>query len=277
VPPADLAALIRATATDVLSGHGLDPGVLPERVDLRFPPDPEHGDYATSLALRSAGDLGVPPLRLAGWLAEALTGRAGVATAVAAAPGFVNLRLTAEARGATVAAVLEQGPRYGRTERRKETGAAPELDAARYAQARGRHGPPPDLAARTDDNPLYLVQHAHAQLCAAARHAADLGVRRGTGYRLLEHPAEGALIRALAEFPDVVRTAADLREPHRVTSYLESLATTCHRFYDRCRMLPMGDEMTTERHRARVALGEAARQVLANGLSLLGVSAPERM
>ncbi len=72
-------------------------------------------------------------------------------------------------------------------------------------------------------------------------------------------------------------SAAELREPHRVARYLETLASAYHKFYDACRVLPMGDEEITELHRARLALCAAARQVLANGLGLLGVSAPERM
>ena len=96
-------------------------------------------------------------------------------------------------------------------------------------------------------------------------------------YGLLEHPREGDLIRTLGEFPAVVASAAELREPHRVARYLEALASAYHKFYDACRVLPMGDEETTELHRARLALCDAARQVLANGLGMLGVSAPERM
>jgi arginyl-tRNA synthetase len=124
---------------------------------------------------------------------------------------------------------------------------------------------------------VFYVQYAHARLSSLARNAADLGLTRGQGYGLLEHPREGELIRTIAEFPALMRTAAELREPHRVARYLESLAASYHRFYDSCRVLPMGDEQISELHRARLALCGAARQVLANGLALLGVSAPERM
>ena len=72
-------------------------------------------------------------------------------------------------------------------------------------------------------------------------------------------------------------SSAELREPHRVARYLEALASAYHKFYDSCRVLPIGDEEITELHRARLALCDAARQVLANGLGMLGVSAPERM
>ncbi|MGH3835568.1 MAG: DALR anticodon-binding domain-containing protein, partial [Pseudonocardiaceae bacterium] len=94
---------------------------------------------------------------------------------------------------------------------------------------------------------------------------------------LLGHEREGELIRTLGEFPRIVVSAAQLREPHRVARYLEQLAGAYHRFYDTCRVLPLGDEQPGSLHAARLALSEATRQVLANGLGLLGVSAPERM
>ncbi|HXV93695.1 MAG TPA: DALR anticodon-binding domain-containing protein, partial [Pseudonocardia sp.] len=156
------------------------------------------------------------------------------------------------------------------------------VDAARYSLVRSSVDSTLDidldlLVKRTNDNPVFYVQYAHARLVSLARNAAELGVEPGTEYGLLEHPREGDLVRTLGEFPAVVRTAAELREPHRVARYLESLAGAYHRFYDTCRVLPMGDEQVTELHRARLALSVAARQVLANGLGLLGVSAPERM
>jgi arginyl-tRNA synthetase len=110
------------------------------------------------------------------------------------------------------------------------------------------------------------------------RNAADLGVDKGElRPELLTHEREGDLVGALGEFPRVVATAAELREPHRVARYLEELAGTYHRFYDSCRVLPRGDEETTDLHRARLWLVEATRVVLANGLGLLGVTAPDRM
>jgi arginyl-tRNA synthetase len=94
---------------------------------------------------------------------------------------------------------------------------------------------------------------------------------------LLDHERESALLGALGEFPRIVTTAAELREPHRVARYLEDLAAAFHKFYDDRRVLPMGDEETTDVHRARLWLVEATRIVIANGLGLLGVTAPERM
>ncbi|MCW0215260.1 MAG: arginine--tRNA ligase [Pseudonocardia sp.] len=156
------------------------------------------------------------------------------------------------------------------------------VDAARYSLIRSSVDSSLDidldlLVKRSNDNPVFYVQYAHARLSSLARNAADLGLVPGTEYGLLEHPREGDLIRTLGEFPEVVRSAAELREPHRVARYLESLASAYHKFYDACRVLPMGDEEISELHRARLALCEAARVVLGNGLALLGVSAPERM
>ncbi|SFN70384.1 arginyl-tRNA synthetase [Pseudonocardia ammonioxydans] len=156
------------------------------------------------------------------------------------------------------------------------------VDAARYSLARSSVDSSLDidldlLASRTNENPVFYVQYAHARLASLARNAADLGVEPGDGYGLLTHDREGDLIRTLGEFPEVVRAAAELREPHRVARYLESLAGAYHKFYDSCRVLPQGDEQPGDLHRARLALCVAARRVLANGLGLLGVGAPERM
>jgi arginyl-tRNA synthetase len=156
------------------------------------------------------------------------------------------------------------------------------VDASRYALARYHSDSPIDIdldlwAKATNDNPVFTVQYAHARVASLMRNAADLGVTAESHPALLTHEKEGELLRALAEFPRVVKAAAELREPHRVARYLEELAGTYHRFYDSCRVLPRGDEETSDLHRARLMLVDATRVVLANGLELLGVSAPERM
>lgn len=134
------------------------------------------------------------------------------------------------------------------------------------------------LTRKSNDNPVYYVQYAHARLSSLQRNAAELGLSASTDHLdLLSEPAEGDLIRTIGDFDEVVATAAELREPHRVCRYLESLAGAYHRFYAHCRVLPMGDEEPTDTHRARLALCAAARQVLENGLNLVGVSAPEQM
>jgi arginyl-tRNA synthetase len=541
--------LVRAAASDVLTRHGLDLAALPEDVGVERPRHPEHGDYATNVALRTAKKAGVPPRELAGWLAEALVATDGIDSAEVAGPGFINLRLAADAQGAIVGEVLATGSAYGTgaelagrnvnlefvsanptgplhlggarwaavgdalgrvlvargakvtreyyfndagaqidrfvdsliaaakgeptpengyggayiadiaqrvvaaepgaldlpdaerrevfrrvgigfmfdeikralhdfgtdfdvffheqslhesgavetaVQRLKDSGSLYEadgawwlrstdhgddkdrvvvksdgnpayiagdlaylldkrsrgfdlciymlgadhhgyvarlkaaaaafgddpavvevligqlvnlvkdgqpvrmskragntvtmddlveavgVDAARYSLVRSSVDSTLDidldlLTKRSNDNPVFYVQYAHARLASLARNAADLGVAPGTAYGLLEHPREGDLIRTIGEFPAVVDSAAELREPHRVARYLEQLASAYHKFYDACRVLPMGDEEVTDLHRARLALCVAARQVFANGLALLGVSAPERM
>ncbi|MGE2732457.1 arginine--tRNA ligase [Mycolicibacterium vaccae] len=157
------------------------------------------------------------------------------------------------------------------------------VDASRYALIRSSVDTPIDIdlelwSSASNENPVYYVQYAHARLSALARNAADLGIAPDTAHLdLLTHDKEGTLIRNLGEFPRVLKTAAALREPHRVSRYLEDLAGDYHRFYDSCRVLPQGDEPAGELHAARLALCAATRQVIANGLSILGVSAPERM
>ncbi|WP_137144731.1 arginine--tRNA ligase [Mycolicibacterium sp. CR10] len=548
--PADLAELLRATAAAVLAEHGLDPAALPATVAVERPRNPEHGDYATNLALQLGKKVGANPRELAGWLAAALAEKDGIAAADVAGPGFVNLRLQASAQNVIVSNVVEAGPGYGTSTalsgvnvnlefvsanptgpihiggtrwaavgdalgrllttqgaavvreyyfndhgaqidrftnsliaaakgepapedgyagayiadiasqilakepdalslpdaemretfravgvnlmfdhikaslhefgtdfdvythedsmhtsgrvdqaiaKLRETGSIYEsdgatwlrttdfgddkdrvviksdgqpayiagdlayfldkrqrgfdlciymlgadhhgyiarlkaaaaalgddpdtvevligqmvnlvrdgqpvrmskragtvitlddlvdaigVDAARYALIRSSVDTPIDIdlalwSSASSENPVYYVQYAHARLSALARNAVELGIAPDTTHLdLLTHDKEGTLIRNIGEFPRVLKTAADLREPHRVSRYLEDLAGDYHRFYDSCRVLPQGDEAPGELHSARLALCQATRQVIANGLSILGVSAPERM
>lgn len=546
--PADLAELLKTTAAAVLAEHGLDAAALPESVTVERPRNPEHGDYATNLALQLGKKVGANPRELAGWLATALDGADGIASAEIAGPGFVNIRLEASAQGVVVTNILGAGDSYGHSaefnglkvnlefvsanptgpihiggtrwaavgdalgrllstqgadvtreyyfndhgaqidrfaksliaaakgepapedgyagdyitdiaaavqakapdaldrpdaqetfreigvdlmfthikaslhefgtdfdvfthedsmhtsgrveqaiERLRANGniyekdgatwlrtsafgddkdrvviksdgkpayiagdlayyldkrergfelciymlgadhhgyiarlkAAAEafgddparvevligqmvnlvrdgqpvkmskragtvitlddlveaigVDAARYSLIRSSVDTPIDIdlalwSSASNENPVYYVQYAHARLSALARNAAELGLTADTAdLGLLTHDKEGALIRSLGEFPRVLKTAAALREPHRVCRYLEDLAGDYHRFYDSCRVLPQGDEAPGELHGARLALCQATRQVIANGLVILGVSAPERM
>ncbi|MFC4605753.1 arginine--tRNA ligase [Rhodococcus kronopolitis] len=548
--PADLAELLRATAAEVLTSHGLDAAVLPATLAVERPRNPEHGDYATNVAMQVGKKAGVNPRDLATWLAEALTAAEGIETAEVAGPGFLNIRLAAAAQGAIVAKVIEAGAAYGTSaaqagrrinlefvsanptgpihlggtrwaavgdalgrilsaqgadvtreyyfndhgaqieryarsliaaakgepapedgyagayiseiaatvlEQRPDAlsldadeqleafrsvgvalmfdhikrtlkefgvvfdvyfhenslfesgavekavatlktsgnlyeedgawwlkstdfgddkdrvviksdgnaayiagdiayfqdkrsrgfdlciymlgadhhgyigrlkaaaaafgddpdtvevligqmvnlvrdGAAVKMskragtvitlddlveaigvDAARYAMIRSSVDSSLDIdlelwASTTSENPVYYVQYAHARLASLARNAAELGLATDNPkLELLTHDREGDLIRTIGDFPKVVTAAADLREPHRIARYLEELAGAYHRFYSECRVLPMGDEVAGDLNTARLALCGAARQSLANGLALLGVSAPERM
>ncbi|MGB5110598.1 MAG: arginine--tRNA ligase [Mycobacterium sp.] len=548
--PADLAALLKATAAAVLAEHSLDTSALPDTITVERPRNPEHGDYATNVALQLGKKVGVNPRELAGWLATALTDADGIAAAEIAGPGFVNLRLEASAQGVVVTNVLAAAAGYGSSEdlaaqninlefvsanptgpihiggtrwaavgdalgrllstqgakvtreyyfndhgaqidrfarslvaaakgepapedgyagsyindiaadilaqspdalslpadqqqetfraigvdlmfthikkslhdfgtdfdvythedsmhtsgrvdqaiaRLRENGSIYEkdgatwlrttefgddkdrvviksdgnpayvagdlayyldkrergfnlciymlgadhhgyiarlkaaaaalgddpatvevligqmvnlvrdgqpvrmskragtvitlddlvdaigVDAARYVLIRSSVNSPIDIdlalwSSASSENPVYYVQYAHARLSALARSAAELGLSADTAHLdLLTHDREATLIRNLGEFGRILKTAASLREPHRVCRYLEDLAGDYHRFYDSCRVLPQGDEKAGELNAARLALCEATRQVIANGLAILGVSAPERM
>ncbi|MFC5728267.1 MULTISPECIES: arginine--tRNA ligase [Nocardioides] len=160
------------------------------------------------------------------------------------------------------------------------------VDALRYSLARYPADSPltldvAEITKASNDNPVYYVQYAHARTCRMMENAGELGMSLPDDYdpSLLSHERDGQLLRALAEFPRVVASAAELREPHRIARYLEDMASVFNKWYDtkECRMLPQGDEPVTPTNEARLVLVAATRTVLANGLGLLGVSAPERM
>ncbi len=159
------------------------------------------------------------------------------------------------------------------------------VDAARYTLIRYPVDTPmvmdiDILRSNTNENPVYYVQYAHARIAAVLRNVSELGIPTGLDNfdaSQLTHDRENELLGTLAEFPRVVAQAAELREPHRVARYLEELAGVYHGFYADCRVLPLGDEAPASIHSARANLCAATMQVIANGLSLLGVSAPERM
>jgi arginyl-tRNA synthetase len=159
------------------------------------------------------------------------------------------------------------------------------VDAARYTLIRYPVDTPMvmdiDILRRnTNENPVYYVQYAHARIAGVLRNVAELNIPTGLSNfdpSQLSHDRENELLGTLAEFPGVVAAAAAFREPHRVARYLEELAGVYHGFYADCRVLPMGEEAISPLHSARANLCAATKQVLANGLDLLGVSAPERM
>ncbi len=159
------------------------------------------------------------------------------------------------------------------------------VDAARYTLIRYPVDTPMvmdiDILKRnTNENPVYYVQYAHARIAAVLRNAAELKIAVNLSEfdsSELTHDRENELLGMLAEFPRVVQTAAELRQPHRIARYLEELASTYHGFYADCRVLPMGEEKPSALHTARLLLCASTKQVIKNGLDLLGVSAPERM
>jgi arginyl-tRNA synthetase len=159
------------------------------------------------------------------------------------------------------------------------------VDAARYTLIRYPVDTPmvmdiDVLRRNTNENPVYYVQYAHARIAAVLRNTAELGIKSDLASfdpSQLTHDRENELLGALSDFPRIVASAAEFREPHRVARYLEELAGVYHGFYADCRVLPLGEEAIAPIHSARAALCAATMQVLANGLDLLGVSAPERM
>jgi arginyl-tRNA synthetase len=158
-------------------------------------------------------------------------------------------------------------------------------DAARYTLIRYPTDTPMvmdvDLLKKnTNENPVYYVQYAHARICAVLRNAKELGINYGLEFyspELLTHERERELIGLLAQYPKIVASAAEMRQPHRVARYIEEVAGQYHRFYNDCRVLPLGDEKPTELNSSRASLSRATAQVISNGLDLLGVSAPEKM
>lgn len=157
------------------------------------------------------------------------------------------------------------------------------VDAARYALERSSADTPLDidlelLQKRSNENPVFYVQYAHARTCAVARNAEASGVDRSEfDASLLDHETESALLGALAEYPRILTAAATLREPHRVARHIEEISGHYHRWYDARRVIPQGDDEITTVHRTRLWLNDAVRTVIASGLDKLGVNAPERM
>ncbi len=159
------------------------------------------------------------------------------------------------------------------------------VDAARYTLIRYPVETPMvmdlDILTRnTNENPVYYVQYAHARIAGVLRNCDELKISmnpKDFDPALLAHDRENELIATLADFPRIVEGAAALREPHRIARYLEELAGVYHGFYSDCRVLPLGDEAIAPIHTARALLCMATKQVVKNGLTLLGVGAPERM
>ncbi|HDC92378.1 MAG TPA: arginine--tRNA ligase, partial [Candidatus Acetothermia bacterium] len=156
-------------------------------------------------------------------------------------------------------------------------------DVVRYFMVRRRPGAhlvfDLELAKKTSmENPVYYVQYAHTRIASIFREAEKMGepvtrdALRVMELSPLEDPDELALIKELDRFPDVVRKAAESYGPHLLCEYLEELAGIFHPYYNRVRVLGQGEATP-----ARLALLSALKTVLAKGLSLLGVSAPEVM
>ena len=287
---AELTALLRAATTGALAARGIDADVALPGIDwaaaaaprvITREPAAERGCYASAVALKVAGVCRVPASELAERVAARLAEHPDVAGAQAAGAGFVNFRLGSASKAAVIGKLLdgageppEPVDQVPVDQEPVDQGLAEAVgvDAARYALHRSPVITDTGLLTRyTEENPVYRVRYTHARLAALARHAQALKITPGDRFELLEHPAEDALTAALAELPGLARTGP------KITRYLERLAGLVAEFERHCPALPKGDEPISEQHRARVALGAAARRVMADGLGLLGVSAPERM
>lgn len=287
VTPAEL-----STAVARAVRRAVDEGALrvdvPERVRVERPRPGGRGDYATNAALRLAGPAGMTPYAVAEVLRERIAGTRGIDRVEITGPGFLNFTLVPDGAGAVVRTVLEQGPRYGYGPVPVHAaGAAPDAaritrlgpDAARWDSllGGGEH-----LLVRRESNPLFRVQYAHARSRALLRNAACLGFR-GTYEDEVRAPA---LLDALADYPAFVQAVREMR-PVRVTPapapgaaqrlarHLVAVADAFLEFH--VTVLPIGDEKPSAAHRSRLAVAEAAGTVLAGGLSLLGISAPEHI
>ncbi|MFC6061197.1 ArgS-related anticodon-binding protein NrtL [Streptomyces ochraceiscleroticus] len=367
--PAELSRTVLRSVRGALEARELSLGEsdVPVTVDVRVPPRPGCGDYATNVALRLAGPAGLPAREVAGVVRKRLAAAPGIAGVEIAGPGFLNITLAGGAPAAVVREVLEAGAAYGRragavdghpadadasadghTAGRPAEGRTPRIDlrpapgpraavvaetlraimeavgegtgsegeevrpvpvkdaAGRYATADGLvarlgvdemrwvllypaahdHVRVPERPVQREDNPRFLVQYAYARTCAVSRNARDLGVDApapdnpagepsGTGdpYDIPHTP----LHAALAAYPAVLEAAARLRAPDRLARHLEATAEACLSFLATCPPLPVGEQKPMAVHRARLAVAQAAGTVLANGLTLLGISAPEHL
>ncbi len=294
VSPDQLIAAIREGVEHTLPGVQVP-------VQVRRSRRQGQGDWSTTVALHAACATGSDPQDLAAAIAEQLRAHPGVAHVEVAGAGFLNISLTPAAAGELAREILEQGERYGLPPELPLSRVADEaprwtqlvqavgVDAARYALARCDGQPSTDLDAdllvtHNANNPGYRVRYAHARACSIMRRAGQLGVRRHDEQgralfdpALLSHATETVLLAALADFPYVTGQAAAHRQPSRLTGYLEELAGHFTTWDTQCHLTPPGSRPVSDTHRARLWLLQATRQVLANGLQLLGVHAPSRL
>lgn len=276
----------------------------------------DRGHYSSSIVLRLASGAGISSPAFADRVAVRLRGVPMVARVRVAGGGFLNIWLTQEALGGIAGTVLAAGEEYGQSgfgagidlavlseawrgyaelqgANRDDCVSMMCLGAARYWLSRlvsavgNENGVPGErwslddegMTRQVPENPYFSVCHAAARASATSRYAAAVGMSLGESYDagLLNGECETELSMALGDFPQSVAVAAKLRQPYRLTRYLESLAMAYHHFCDECRVIPQGDEPVTEVMRSRLWLNAAARVVVVNGLGLLGVNAPERI
>jgi arginyl-tRNA synthetase len=282
-------ALVGAVRDLVQAGALALPEGVPDRVVVERPRSRERVDYVSTVALQLAAHAGLPAGELADLLAARLRSTEGIEAVDVADPGFLNVRLPVGRPGSMLARVVDAGPSYGASRDVVGTVVVPEElvqrlgpDVARYAVARcgsaaavDVEGGPWTVAAWA--NPAYRVQLTHARASALLRGAARLGVRPRDYAELLVDRRERDVLLAVADFPEAAAAATRRSQPHRLVHHLERAASAFDVFHTTCPVLPRGDEEPTPVGSARLMLVDATRIVLANGLRLLGVSAPERM
>ena len=292
-------ALARALAR-IAAARGLDSGCLPTPA-LRRPKEHEHGDWSSTIALRSAQTLHTDSRSLAEVLAAMLREDTGVAGVDVAGPGFLNITVAPDRLGLIAADIVTAdrafGPDAGTASGIDTTvsdriTADPKLqalhstvgtDALRFAAARGISA---SVQLRSSsflrrahaDNPVYFVQSAHAAACRLERRGVAAGID-GSDFdpRALTDGTETALLATLGDFLATTSRAASAREPQRITFFLETVAALFLDWAHACSVVPTIDEDITRIHASRLVLDRAAIIVLASGLRLLGASAPERM
>ncbi|MEV8567694.1 DALR anticodon-binding domain-containing protein [Streptomyces sp. NPDC051322] len=289
--PAELSCTVARAVRRAVDEGALRVAV-PERVTVERPRPGGHGDYATNAALRLAGPAGMPPRAVAEALRQRIAGTRGIERVEITGPGFLNFTLVPEGAGAVVREVLEQSARYGRG---TGTGGAARpayvpapaqvarlgADAARWDALLGGGE---RLLVRREGNPLFRVQYAYARSRALLRNADDLGFRAAYEHGVEQEAAVPALVAALADHPAFVEAVeaeaveaarTDSGAARRLARHLVAVADAFLEFH--VTVLPVGEEKPSAAHRSRLALAEAAGTVLAGGLALLGISAPEHI
>lgn len=303
--PEEIGAAIRIAVSDA-NACGEIAAPVPRSVTLSRPSDPAVGNWATPVALHLGARTGAEPRALAEALGRRLVRARQIDAVHVAGPGFLNITVSATAHADVVKAIVNAPepfcpPESVRaltsvvdaamdTARWAAVAESAGTDAARFEAARttGSSGPArtsgaggddsyAKLRRRTSDNPVFSVQFAHARAVRVGRAAAIAGVRRADGFDPAALHCEAELIGMLGEFRSTVRAAADDGAPRRVVRYLETLAETLHARHGAGRVVPRGDREVDDAHRARLWLNDAVRRVLAAGLTLLGVSAPDRI
>nr|WP_280712936.1 DALR anticodon-binding domain-containing protein [Brevibacterium marinum] len=285
---------------NVAAARGIDGNSAPDP-ELRRPKHAGRGDWSSTIALRCARMLGTDPRSLADELADELRSSTAVAAVDVSGPGFLNITVSAQRLTRTAADIAAAGRTFGpdaETATRIEVAVTeriasrPELqslcrqagsDALRFLAASGAPASSPQaqpslLRAAAPDNPVYFVQSVHAAACRIERRAASAQVPdAGPEPLTLTDPAETALLSALADFLPTAERSASRGEPRRITDYLTAAARLFVVWMRTCTVTPTVDEDITSLHGSRLVLDRAAINVLATGLRLLGVSAPERM